>query len=153
MPITLQPVLFFSQLLTWNSVFYLNITYTSIWPFSSLLADLPPHFLSWQARSHFRVAYYFAHSCYTADDNNIFPIRQSSYFRGHSTETVMLWVYNDLTWAVDSQLITTLVLLYLSSVFETVDQSTSLTVLDRHPRVCNELVCILLIRPNSDLLC
>jgi len=27
---------------------------------------VPPHFLSWQARSHFRVAYYFTHSCYTA---------------------------------------------------------------------------------------
>ena len=40
--------------------------YTSIWPFSSLLAEVPPHFLSWQARSHFCVPYYFAHSCYTA---------------------------------------------------------------------------------------
>ena len=27
---------------------------------------MPPHFLSWQARSHFHVAYYFAHNCYTA---------------------------------------------------------------------------------------
>jgi len=34
--------------------------------FSPLLSEVPPHFLSWQARSHFRVAYYFTHSCYTA---------------------------------------------------------------------------------------
>jgi len=27
---------------------------------------VPPHFLSWQARSHFRVAHYFARNCYTA---------------------------------------------------------------------------------------
>ena len=40
--------------------------YTSIWPFSSMLAEVPPHFLSRQARSRFRVAYYFAHNCYTA---------------------------------------------------------------------------------------
>jgi len=39
--------------------------YTSIWPFSSLLAEVPP-FLSWQARSHFCIAYYFAHNCYSA---------------------------------------------------------------------------------------
>jgi len=40
--------------------------HTSIWPFSSLLAEVPPYFLSWQARSHFRLAHYFTHSCYTA---------------------------------------------------------------------------------------
>jgi len=40
--------------------------YTSIWLLSSLLAEVPPHFLSWQARYHFCVAYYFAHNCYTA---------------------------------------------------------------------------------------
>jgi len=34
--------------------------------FSSLFAEVPPHFQSWQARSHFHVAYYFAHSCHTA---------------------------------------------------------------------------------------
>ena len=33
---------------------------------TSLLAEVPPHFLSRQARSHFRVAYHFAHNCYTA---------------------------------------------------------------------------------------
>ena len=37
-------------------------TLSFTWPFLSLLAEEPPHFLSRQARSHFRVAYYFAHN-------------------------------------------------------------------------------------------
>ena len=65
------------------------------------------------------------------EDNHLFPIRPSSYRRGHSTETAMLSVYNDLVRAVDSKLVTALVLLDLSSAFDTVDHSTLLTVLDR----------------------
>jgi len=30
-------------------------------PFSSLLAEVPTHFLSWHTRPHCRAAYYFAH--------------------------------------------------------------------------------------------
>ena len=66
-----------------------------------------------------------------AEDNHLFPTKQSSYRRGHSTETAMLCVYNDLVRAVDSKLVTALVLLDLSSAFDTVDHSTLLTVLDR----------------------
>jgi len=36
---------------TWNCIFYLNVT--SIWPVSSLPAEMPSHFLSLKARSHF----------------------------------------------------------------------------------------------------
>ena len=43
----------------------------------------------------------------------------------------MLYVYNDLVRAADSKLVTALVLLDLSSAFDTVDHSTLLTVLDR----------------------
>jgi len=43
----------------------------------------------------------------------------------------MLCVYNDLVRAVDSKLVTALVLLDFSSVFDTVDHFTLLTVLDR----------------------
>ena len=66
-----------------------------------------------------------------AKDSHLFPTRQSSYHRGHSTETAMLCVYNDLVRAVDSKLVTALVLLDLSSAFDMVDHSTLLTVLDR----------------------
>ena len=50
------------QLLTCNFIFYPT---ASIWPFSSLPAEVPPHSLSLQAKSHFRVVYYFAHNCCT----------------------------------------------------------------------------------------
>ena len=55
-----------------------------------------------------------------AEDNHLFPTRQSLYRRGHSTETAMLCVY---------KLVTALVLLDLSSAFDTVDHSTLPTVL------------------------
>ena len=55
-----------------------------------------------------------------AEDNHLFPTRQSSYRRGHSTKTAMLCMYNDLIRAVDSKLVTALVLLDLSSAFDTV---------------------------------
>jgi len=42
--------------------FTLTLHIQSIWPFSSLLDEVPPHFLSWHARSHFHVAYHFAHN-------------------------------------------------------------------------------------------
>ena len=38
-----------------------------------------------------------------AEDNRLFPDRQSSYRRGHSTETAVLCVHNDLVRAIDEQ--------------------------------------------------
>jgi len=35
------------------------------WPFSSLLTEVPPHFLSLQARSHFHATCCFSHNCCT----------------------------------------------------------------------------------------
>jgi len=40
--------------------------HTSIWPFSSLLTEIPHRFLLLQARSHFHVTFYFTHNCCTA---------------------------------------------------------------------------------------
>jgi len=52
------------------STLYLELSllpqcHISIWPFSSLPATVPPHFLFLQARSHFHATYYFAHNCCT----------------------------------------------------------------------------------------
>jgi len=52
--------------------------------------------------------------------NNLFPTWQSSYCRGHWTETAMLCVYNDLVRAVTASLSPLLL-----------DHSTLLTVFDR----------------------
>jgi len=52
-----------SVLFTWDFIFYLNITHPSD---HSHLCSLKCHLIFFQARSHFHVAYYFAHNCYTA---------------------------------------------------------------------------------------
>lgn len=66
-----------------------------------------------------------------AEDNKLFPVRQSSYRRGHSTETAVLCVHNDLVRAIDEQRITGLVMLDLSAAFDTVDHSILLSVLEK----------------------
>ena len=66
-----------------------------------------------------------------AEENELLPVRQSSYRRSHSTETAMMMmcVHNDLVRAVDNKEVTVLVLLDLSSAFDTVDHATLLNVL------------------------
>ena len=50
------------KFLSWSETFLCLLSYTSTWPFSSLLAEVLPHFLSLQARSHFHAACCFAHN-------------------------------------------------------------------------------------------
>jgi len=66
-----------------------------------------------------------------AEENKLFPDGQSSYRRGHSTETAVLCVHKDLVHAIDEQRITGLVMLDLSAAFDTVDHSILLSVLER----------------------
>ena len=64
------------------------------------------------------VAVRFVNHC---DQNGLLPVRQSAYRRHHSTETAVLIVYNDIVRAVDKGQVVPLVLLDLSSAFDTVD--------------------------------
>ena len=48
-------------------------------------------------------------------------VMQSSYKRGHSTETALLKIQNDVLHAIDNKLCVILVLLDLSAAFDTVD--------------------------------
>jgi hypothetical protein len=59
-----------------------------------------------------------------AETNHLFPENQSSYRRYHSTETALLRVHSDLVRAVDRKHVVALVLLDLSSAFDTVDHTT-----------------------------
>jgi len=45
-----------------------------------------------------------------AEENTPFPIHQSSYRGGHSTETAILCVHNDIDSAIDSKRIVAVVL-------------------------------------------
>ena len=51
----------------------------------------------------------------------LYPTLQSAYRAGHSTETALLKVHSDTLLNMDNQRVTLLVLLDLSSAFDTVD--------------------------------
>jgi len=70
---------------------------------------------------------FFAH----AERHALFPVRQSAYRQYHSTETVVVNVLNDVIRAADEGKVTCLVLLDLSSAFDTVDRDILLQVLNR----------------------
>ena len=55
--------------------------------------------------------------------NSLLPPNQSAYRQFHSTETALLRVKSDLLMAMDNQKITLLLLLDLSSAFDTIDHS------------------------------
>ena len=58
--------------------------------------------------------------------SELYPTLQSAYWAGHSTETALLKVHNDILLNMDSQRVTLLVLLDLSSAFDTVDHEVLL---------------------------
>ena len=55
--------------------------------------------------------------------NNFREMFQSAYIKGHSTETALLRVRNDVLGAMDKQKVTLLIMLDLSSAFDTIDHS------------------------------
>ena len=60
------------------------------------------------------------------NDNNLMDPLQSAYRASHSTETALLKVQNDILREVDSNRVVLMVLLDLSSAFDTVDHATLL---------------------------
>jgi len=64
-----------------------------------------------------------------ADQNELFPARQSAYRRFHFTESAVLVVHNDIIRAIDEGHVVALALLDLSSAFDTIDHPTVLSIL------------------------
>lgn len=62
------------------------------------------------------------------EDNNLCDIFQSAYRAGHSTETALLRVHNDLLCILDRGDLAVLVLLDLSAAFDTVDHQQTSTL-------------------------
>ena len=58
--------------------------------------------------------------------SELYPTLQSAYRAGHSTETALLKVHNDILLNMDNQRVTLLVLLDLISAFDTVDHEVLL---------------------------
>ena len=65
-------------------------------------------------------------------ENNLLDKLQSAYKSGHSTETALLHVHNDIMMAVDKGKHVFLVLLDLSAAFDTVDHEILLLFLKEH---------------------
>ena len=60
-------------------------------------------------------------------EHELFPLLQSTYRQGHSTEAALLKIYNDILMAMNRQRVFLLVLLDLSAAFDTVEHSVSLS--------------------------
>ena len=61
---------------------------------------------------------------------SLYPVLQSAYRKGHSTETTLLKVTNDILMNMDCQHVTLLVMLDLSAAFDTVDHEILLNRLN-----------------------
>jgi len=79
------------------------------------------------------------------ESNSLFSVTQSAYRKYHSTETAVTIVYTDIVRAVDRGQITDLVLLDLSSAFDTVDHSCLISVLRQR---FNIIVIIMFIKQS-----
>jgi Reverse transcriptase (RNA-dependent DNA polymerase) len=64
-----------------------------------------------------------------SNKNSLFPVYQSAYRTHQSTETAVACIYNDLVSAIDQGHVGALVLLDLSSAFDTVDHDAMMNVL------------------------
>ena len=67
--------------------------------------------------------------------HNMFEELQSAYKAHHSTETTFVKVFNDIMLNVDSGSGSFLILLDLSSAFDTIDYDLLCTVFERHPGI------------------
>ena len=65
-------------------------------------------------------------------ENNLMDPMQSAYRKGHSTETALLRLHNDVVSAVDRGCGVCLVLLDLSAAFDTIDHTILFTFLKEH---------------------
>ena len=61
------------------------------------------------------------------DDNNLHELLQSAYKQGHSTETTLVKVQNDILRSIDERNCIALLLIDLSAAFDTVDHSKLLS--------------------------
>ena len=74
------------------------------------------------------------------EQNDMFPSHQSAYRKRHSCETAMLKIVDDIKVALSEKKMVMLVLLDLSSAFDTIDQDILLFKLQRHFGICGNVL-------------
>ena len=75
--------------------------------------------------------------------NNLKEMFQSAYVAGHSTETALLRVRNDVLAAMDNQKVTLLIMLDLSSAFDTIDHKILLNRLSERLGIQGDALLLL----------
>ena len=69
------------------------------------------------------------------DDHQLLPEFQSAYPKHHGCKTSLLMLTNDILWSMDNQQVTSMVILDLSTAFDTVDHQLLLKVLSHKFRI------------------
>ena len=69
-------------------------------------------------------------------DNDIVDNFQSAYKMGHSCETALLRVYNDIVTTIGRGNCALLVLLELSAAFDTIDHANLFCILEKYVGIC-----------------
>ena len=69
-------------------------------------------------------------------ENNLYPENQSAYRKGHSCETALLKIVNDIQMDIEKKNMVALVLLDLSSAFDTIDHDRLLKKLEHDFGIC-----------------
>ena len=80
-------------------------------------------------------------------DNEHIDKFQSAYRCGHSTETALLRVYNDIVTMVGKGIGSYLVLLDLSAAFDTIDHDTLIVILEKYVGITDSAFKIIFFRP------
>ena len=72
------------------------------------------------------------------EDNHLLPDFQSAYRANYSTETSLVKLVNDILWSMEQSQIMTVVLLDLSTAFDTVDHDILLSILNKQFGICGK---------------
>ena len=72
------------------------------------------------------------------EDNHLLPNFQSAYRANYSTETSLVKLVNDILWSMGQRQIMTVVLLDLSTAFNTVDHDILLSILNKQFGICGK---------------
>ena len=70
--------------------------------------------------------------------NNVLPDFQLAYHQYYSTETSLINITNDISWGMENQEVTTMLILDLCAASDTVDQSILLKILDKSFGFCDQ---------------